>query len=192
MGKIYARLDEQKQIVEYPVLAEHIAARCHPLSWYTEVSVKTRPECPKFSYLKEKLYFQGEELVSDAVVVPLDFDEILRNYVYSGFERTEDKYFTDVTADVVSALLEAGKAPIQAKLDAYARAHGYDDIVSMSSYATDPDERYRAQSQTGVTLRSTAWRTLFDYFAEIAQCIKPVPKYYSEVVALLPAELREL
>ena len=189
MGKIYARLDSDRQILEYPVLAEHIAARCHPLAWYTEVSIKTRPECPKFSYLKENLYFQGDELVSEALITPLSFDEILQNYVYLDGDRTVDKYFNDVSPDVVGALLEAGKAPIQSKLDAYARAHGYDNIVSMSSYATDPDEGYRTQSQAGVNLRSTSWRTLFEYFGAVANSTKPVPKLYEEVLALLPAEL---
>lgn len=189
MGKIYARVNENREILEYPVLAEHIAARCHPLTWYTEVLLKSRPECPKFSYLKENLYFQGDVIISEVSITPMAFDVILHNYVYGDNDPRPDKYITEVTPDVVAALLDAGKAPIQGKLDAYARDHGYDDIVSMCSYATDPDEGYRTQGQMGVNLRSSAWRALFEYFAAVSVRSKPIPKLYEEVLALLPVEL---
>lgn len=57
--------------------------------------------------------------------------------------------------------LSAFKVAVQAWLDAYAVAHGYDDITTMCSYQGDLNTTYAADATAAIKLRSDTWSALF-------------------------------
>lgn len=74
----------------------------------------------------------------------------------------------------------------QKRLDDFAASRGYDGILSLCTYATDPDPVYSAEGQRGVTLRSTTWATLRNLQREILAGQRPLPSSWEELDGLLP------
>lgn len=74
----------------------------------------------------------------------------------------------------------------QKRLDDFAASRGYDGILSLCTYATDPDPVYSAEGQRGVTLRSTTWAALRNLQREILAGQRPLPSSWEELDGLLP------
>ena len=66
------------------------------------------------------------------------------------------------------AELEAGyMGRIQERLEQFAASRGYDSIISLCSYPTDPNPYFAAEGQDGVRVRSETWQyvqTVFNAF----------------------------
>lgn len=74
----------------------------------------------------------------------------------------------------------------QARLDGFAASRGYDGILSLCTYATDPDPVYAAEGQRGVTLRSTTWAALRGIQRDVLAGLRPMPASWAEVEDELP------
>lgn len=61
------------------------------------------------------------------------------------------------TPEQLEALLTAA---VQARLDAFAQARGYDDIKSLVTYAGDPDPVFAAEASVGIQKRSETWAAM--------------------------------
>ena len=101
---------------------------------------------------------------------------------------------TDLPHEVIQANLQQELSRIkeeviyntQKRLDKFAQERGYDGILSLCSYATDPAQRLRDEGQAGVNARSTTWSTLYALFAEVEAGTRAMPSDYAEVEPLLP------
>lgn len=90
-----------------------------------------------------------------------------------------------------------GKSPVQikqeitdatqARLDAWARERNYDGILSLCTYAFDPDPKFQAEGQLGVDARSATWAALYSVLAEVEAGTRPMPESFADVESLLPA-----
>ncbi len=104
---------------------------------------------------------------------------------------TQDWAVRDATPEEIAARSAALQASIveatQARLDAFARTRGYDDIVSACSYATSTHARYGPEGRYCVTAREETWDTLFAIQAAVQAGTHPVPASYSDIEAELPA-----
>lgn len=76
-------------------------------------------------------------------------------------------------------------AEVQSWLDGKARERNYDGILSLCTYATDPDPVFAAEGQAGITWRSAVWRTCYQILAEVMAEDRPVPTR-EELLAELP------
>lgn len=74
---------------------------------------------------------------------------------------------------------------VDAHLDAGARAHGYDGIVSACSYAAAPNH-FQAESVAFLQWRSACWVHCHAVLAQVQAQARPVPTP-AELVAELPA-----
>ena len=86
-----------------------------------------------------------------------------------------------------SELFAAASEATQQRLDAFARVRGYDGILSLCTYATDPDPVYSAEGQAGVVARSATWAALRAIRDAVLAGQRPMPGTWAEVEAELPA-----
>jgi hypothetical protein len=75
---------------------------------------------------------------------------------------------------------------VQARLDAFAKEHGYDNIQSACTYVTSTEPRYATDAATAVAMRDSTWATLHSLFDETVQGTRQMPSTVEEVIELLP------
>lgn len=89
-------------------------------------------------------------------------------------------------APTPEALFQSAIQATQQRLDDFAASRGYDGILSLCTYATDPDPVYAAEGQRGVTIRSTTWAALRAIQRGVMAGLRPMPASWAEVEAALP------
>lgn len=84
------------------------------------------------------------------------------------------------------ALLEREfSAAVQALLDAFARARGYDGIASAVTYAASTDATFRAEGQYALKVRDAAWAKGYEILGAALAGPRPLPGV-DEIIAGLP------
>jgi len=78
-------------------------------------------------------------------------------------------------------------AEVQARLDAFARQREYDGIISLCSYAGDPDATLKAEGTLGMTKRSQTWAKMKQIRAAVLAGTRPMPTSIADIEAELPA-----
>ncbi|MBE0438294.1 MAG: hypothetical protein IBX57_00810 [Gammaproteobacteria bacterium] len=113
-----------------------------------------------------------------------------------GFNTTENKWTCEwVTRDKTPEEIESSKGEVIAKikskaqesLDSFARTKGYDNIVSVCSYANSTIPSYAQEGARAVELRDLTWSTLHQYLTDVEAGVKALPTTEDEIMALLPA-----
>lgn len=74
----------------------------------------------------------------------------------------------------------------QAALDAFARARGYDGILSACTYVTSTVPTFAAEAQACVNLRDATWGACYTIMAAVQAGQRTLPSV-AEVLAELPA-----
>lgn len=77
-------------------------------------------------------------------------------------------------------------AKVQQRLDNFVRAYGYDDIMTVCSYATSKNPVYVAEGQHCVDLRDSTWEKTFKILDDIQMGKRPVNTRYEDVESELP------
>lgn len=75
---------------------------------------------------------------------------------------------------------------IQQHLDATARTHSYDGILSLCTYATSPNPKFAAEGQAAVVWRDACWTVGYQILAECQAETRAIPTP-EELIAELPA-----
>jgi hypothetical protein len=92
-----------------------------------------------------------------------------------------------VYPQVQAKLLEREVADaVQKRLDEFARARGYDNILSAATYATSVVQRFNAEGQYAVAIRDNHWATCYAILNAVLQGQRPMPTV-EEVLAEMPA-----
>lgn len=114
--------------------------------------------------------------VVNTIVAELDFVEL----VYPGKYR--EVYVptnpVKVKAEIVAAT--------QQRLDAFAKTRDYDGVLSLCTYASSVNPKFKQEGQYGVEARDTTWAKVYDIFAEIDAGTRPVPDGYAAIESELP------
>lgn len=76
-------------------------------------------------------------------------------------------------------------AAIQAMLDAEARTHNYDGILSLASYASSTNPQFAAEGQAGLEWRDAVWGASYALMAQVhaGEITQPT---IAELLAMLP------
>lgn len=77
-------------------------------------------------------------------------------------------------------------ASTQKRLDDFAKTRNYDGILSLCTYATSLNAKFKAEGQYGVEARDATWAKLYDMLAEVEFGTRPKPNGYSDVEPELP------
>lgn len=187
--EIYARV-ENGRVTEYPVLPIHIKNRAHPFDWYTKVIFQVQPTVDDFQYLSESLSVTDGKVYCAYVVKNYTLAETLRFINTNPDPVNPDPDYVvsieDVPPKSIAKVNELARAYGQTQLDEFAATRGYDGILSVCSYATDPLEEHRLEGQRAVDLRSAYWAAISDYMSKVLSKELPVPKTVLEITAHLP------
>lgn len=113
-------------------------------------------------------YIEGDRVFT-VTVVPLDQQELY-----------------EVMVQKINTFKETVKARAQQRLDDFARTREYDGILSLCTYATDPDPSLAAEGQYGVTVRSATWKKLYQIMEEVLTNQRPMPNSFEDLEPDLP------
>ena len=140
-------------------------------------------------YIKDR--FQAWPRVSETVPTPdpklyhkpvlirvVDTDLEVVNYTYTVAAKTAEEY--------EEAAVDAFATAVQSHLDAEARAHTYDGILSLCTYASSPSVKFSGEGQAGVTWRDACWSHTYTALAEVKAGARTEPTV-EELIAELPA-----
>jgi hypothetical protein len=79
---------------------------------------------------------------------------------------------------------------VQSHLDKLAQSWGYDNIVSLCSYAGNSHPKYSLEGAAGLLWRSTVWDYCEKELAKIEAGTRPEPASVDEFIAELPVIVR--
>jgi hypothetical protein len=74
---------------------------------------------------------------------------------------------------------------VQRHLDAKAQAHGYDGILSLTSYATSTNAKFSAEGIAGRNWRDAVWSYCYQVLADVQAQTRPIPTE-AKLIAELP------
>jgi hypothetical protein len=72
---------------------------------------------------------------------------------------------------------------VQQYLDSTAKSRGYDNILSLCTYATSTVEKFRREGQAGVEWRDAVWSKCYEILEEIQAGNRGVPE---DIISELP------
>jgi hypothetical protein len=107
----------------------------------------------------------------DQTVVPMSPDEIAAHDALDA-----------PTPEAIQATLTAA---VQAHLDAEARSHGYDGILSLASYASSTHPPFAAEGRAGLDWRDAVWGYCYQVMAAVQAGARPIPNAET-LIAELP------
>jgi len=113
---------------------------------------------------------------------PLDPDYLAyTQWVQEGHSPVEIP--SEATLDeIATSYIEA----IQAHLDRAAQTRGYDNMLSLTSYALSEVPRFKSEAAAGIAWRDQVWAFGFTYLEEAKQGLKPILPVL-DLLALLPS-----
>ena len=74
----------------------------------------------------------------------------------------------------------------QQRLDEFARTRGYDGVLSLCTYATSANSKFKREGQYGVEVRDATWTTCYRILADAQSGQRPIPEGYAEIESELP------
>lgn len=74
----------------------------------------------------------------------------------------------------------------QERLDGFARARGYDSILSACTYVASQIPKFAHEGQMAVQSRDATWAKLYQVLAEVGAHKRPVPTCFADIEADLP------
>ncbi|HPS76516.1 MAG TPA: hypothetical protein PLS53_00010 [Thermoanaerobaculaceae bacterium] len=87
----------------------------------------------------------------------------------------------DLATQELALARKAAIDAVQARLDLFAQSWGYDNILSLCSYATSKVPRFATEAQIGIDFRDQTWAAVMQYettvatLAELIDLLPPVP-----------------
>ena len=72
---------------------------------------------------------------------------------------------------------------VQSYLDTTAQERGYDNIVSLCTYATSTIPKFKLEGQAGVIWRDAVWTKCYEILAEVQAGTREVP---TDIISELP------
>lgn len=75
---------------------------------------------------------------------------------------------------------------ISETLDQFAKTRGYENFLTLVSYASSPNPKFDAEGKYGIQIRSDMWTKLYEIQAEVEAGIRPMPNTVEEVMQELP------
>lgn len=94
-----------------------------------------------------------------------------------------DEELADDVVELKKSIVQA----TQARLDAFARERGYDDIKSASDYAGCSVPRFAAEGTYCRDARAETWDALYTMLAEVQAGTRPMPSGFADIESELPA-----
>lgn len=170
---MYARIQNDVVLETFITLPENWGPHCG------------LPRFPK-SFLIQQGFLECEEIYP--TITPL------QKYQGMEFQVLSDKVIVthlvvDKTPEELqeeqNQLIKMFTNAIQNHLDMRAQEREYDDILSLASYAGDPDPKYNREGTSGKSWRSSCWRYLDTVRNDVLNGLRTIPTV-EELISELP------
>lgn len=93
-----------------------------------------------------------------------------------------------LTADEYMYLWEQDQlASVQKRLDQFAIAKGYDNIISLCSYVNSSNQQYRIEAQYGLDKRDECWNMIYKIIDEVKTGLRPIFMGYRSISSEMPS-----
>lgn len=102
---------------------------------------------------------------------------------------TEEERIQTIANDTAVKVGELRKSIVDQtmqRLNDFAATRNYGSILSLCTYATDPNPKFAVEGQYGVEIRSTTWSTLYTILDEITAGTRPMLNSFADIEPLLP------
>lgn len=191
-SKVYARLDESGNILEYPVYESHIRNRHHPQEWYTECRLDQMPIVPRFYVVKENLQVLSTSTrtgVKRTVVVSYEIlPQQLNNLLHSVSKNAigEPSTVSDLDEETVAMVIKLADEYVEAKLDAFAQTRGYKNAERCAGYKDSTIPKFSTEAATVIALRDQVWLNLPNYMTGVLTGANPFPRSTLDIDSQLP------
>ena len=138
---------------------------------------------PAFNELVEKVEErapakQGSTWVQSWEIIEL-YDQAKREQVLADDAAKKEAEASDALKDSIIQLT-------QKRLDDFAKTRNYDGILSLCTYATSLNAKFKAEGQYGVEARDATWAKLYDMLAEVEAGTRSKPNGYADIESELP------
>lgn len=84
-----------------------------------------------------------------------------------------------------NSILESITCSVQLMMDRKAHQRGYDNLLSLCTYATSTNLKFRTEGQMAVNWRDEVWARCYEIMAEVLNGERPIPTS-EELLAELP------
>lgn len=177
------------EVVEWPVLYEHILNRRLPLRLFRQISFGPKPEASAYAHLQEDISLVNGVPTVTYTQRPYTLEEVLvaineQAPVVDGvFSPPSIASVDPVAIGLVSSLT---RDEISRRLDNFAKTRWYDSIATLVTYVNDPDPQQKYEGERGVALRSQCWVSIRAYETGVVTGTIPVPRTVNEIYAQIP------
>lgn len=190
--KVYARLDESGNIIEYPVYEMHIRNRNHPYEWYSECTMSNRPVAPRFYFVKENLEVFTKQTTTGVQrfvsvtyeVLPQEINNVLLS-ISKGVNGTPSTV-SDLDQETLDKLIELADHYVESKLDAFAQTRGYKNAERCAGYKDSTVPKFATEAAKVISIRDEVWLKMPVYMTAVITGSKPLPRTTADIDAELP------
>jgi hypothetical protein len=148
----------------------------------------------------EALYKDGKADMFRVVplqdVAPPDYDPMTQEVSRDGGELVDGQWqyrwkITALSPEQIAAknesIMREVQEQTQQRLDEFAQTRNYDGVLSLCTYASSANTKFRQEGQYGVEARDATWSKLYEILAEVQEGTRPVPSSYADIENELPA-----
>lgn len=182
--KVFARVVDGV-IVETDVYDYQIVNRGHPFSMYVQAIEGIKPFISSYQKLSKAWVISGENVKIEYTAEDLSIQEIL-NTVNQTVGAQETVNVDNIDTKLISAVFKQVQKFALQQLDEFARSRLYDDLYTLTTYATSKNEIRRSEGQRGVDLRDQVWDYLISLENRIREGKVGFPKTAQEILSQLP------
>jgi hypothetical protein len=190
---------EGDAIIEFPITGFHIKNRGHNPNVYVPVTRSPKPIVQWYQTLEQSAYLRPDGTVIEVwTVKSKDLSLILRKFYkdpnwhlnpkllnISGIapeDRPERVHIANVAIDDILIVKAEISNFITNYIESKAKALGYDNLLSLLSYADSSNKKYRVEARAAKYLRDKAWEELEFYQGEILTAQVPIPCDTNEIL----------
>lgn len=178
---MYVLVDDANNIKEYPYDLHNLIKRYPNVSFPQNLS-----EINLDKYNVKKVVEVLRPLTSSLEVLedahPV-FDETTQTWV-------QQWHIRELLPEEINTRNESIKQDIifnvQTRLDEFAKIRGYDNMLSLCTYATDQTTKFSVEGKYGVLVRGQTWAKLYEILEEVNSGTRPMPERYQDIEPLLP------
>ena len=98
----------------------------------------------------------------------------------------QDTYISQKTQEKTENLYKTIIDQAEQRLSDFAATRGYKSILSLCTYATDPNPQFAAEGQYGVEIRSNTWKKLYEMLDEVNAGTRELPNSFADIEPELP------
>lgn len=137
------------------------------------------------SYPESELNLFGFVKVQEKPAID-EFQDLIWDGVNWAVLPKSQEEINSILQNKVDLLVSEIERRAQKRLDDFAKTRRYEGILSLCTYATDPDPKLSAEGQYGVTKRSETWTKLYKIMDDVMSGLRPIPASYEEIEPELP------